>query len=161
WPAGSMMWPWMVGEPAPAARASTSSAAVSASARKAIIWVTVRREGSFTDGWAAAGPLEDLTRRKRGMRPVANRWRRVWANGDGGCFVDERCLDCDACRQIAPQTFRDHGGQSSVFAQPPAPTQVQRALMALVACPTASIGTTTHRSARAAVAAFPEIVTED
>jgi glyoxylase-like metal-dependent hydrolase (beta-lactamase superfamily II)/ferredoxin len=82
--------------------------------------------------------------------------RRLPENVDGEFYVDSSCIDCDACRQIAPSTFRDHGGQSSVGSQPQTEHEVQRAMMALVACPTASIGTTSGRSARGAVAAFPE-----
>jgi glyoxylase-like metal-dependent hydrolase (beta-lactamase superfamily II)/ferredoxin len=82
--------------------------------------------------------------------------RRLPENVDGEFFVDSTCIDCDACRQIAPATFHDHGGQSSVYRQPESDHDVQRALMALVACPTASIGTTSRRNARQAVRAFPE-----
>jgi glyoxylase-like metal-dependent hydrolase (beta-lactamase superfamily II)/ferredoxin len=82
--------------------------------------------------------------------------RRLDENVVGEFFVDSSCIDCDACRQIAPRTFRDHGGQSSVFQQPETGPETLRALMALVACPTASIGTISHRSSRPAVDAFPE-----
>jgi glyoxylase-like metal-dependent hydrolase (beta-lactamase superfamily II)/ferredoxin len=82
--------------------------------------------------------------------------RRLRENVDGDFFVDSSCIDCDACRQIAPAIFRDHGDQSSVYHQPNTAVEVRRALMALVACPTASIGTVTKRSAREGVQAFPE-----
>ena len=80
---------------------------------------------------------------------------RLPQNVEGEFYVDDSCIDCDACRQIAPATFRDHGDQSSVGRQPSTAEETHRALMALVACPTASIGTVPHRSARAAVDAFP------
>jgi glyoxylase-like metal-dependent hydrolase (beta-lactamase superfamily II)/ferredoxin len=86
---------------------------------------------------------------------------RLPENVDGEFYVDSSCIDCDACRQIAPETFADHGGQSSVHQQPTTDAEVRRALMALVACPTASIGTTSHRSAREAVGAFPERIVDD
>ena len=82
--------------------------------------------------------------------------RRLEENVAGDFFVDSSCIDCDACRQIAPLTFRDHGGQSSVYQQPSTEADTLRALMALVACPTASIGTTSRRSSKPAVDAFPE-----
>jgi glyoxylase-like metal-dependent hydrolase (beta-lactamase superfamily II)/ferredoxin len=81
--------------------------------------------------------------------------RRLPENVDGEFFVDDSCIDCDACRQIAPDTFRDHGGQSSVFEQPSTPGETHRALLALVACPTASIGTVSRLNASAAARAFP------
>jgi glyoxylase-like metal-dependent hydrolase (beta-lactamase superfamily II)/ferredoxin len=87
--------------------------------------------------------------------------QRLAENVEGDFFVDSTCIDCDACRQIAPASFRDHGGQSSVYRQPRNPGEQHRAFMALVACPTASIGTVSHRSARSGVAAFPVHVVDD
>jgi glyoxylase-like metal-dependent hydrolase (beta-lactamase superfamily II)/ferredoxin len=87
--------------------------------------------------------------------------RRLAENVEGDFYVDASCIDCDACRQIAPASFRDHGGQSSVYSQPQNPGEQHRAFMALVACPTASIGTVSHRSARQGVEAFPVHVAED
>lgn len=89
---------------------------------------------------------------------MANPARRLPENVPGDFYVDDSCIDCDACRQIAPAVFRDHGDQSSVFRQPSGGEGVLRALMALVACPTSSIGTTRAHDARAGVAAFPERV---
>src|SRR5437870_3130419 len=84
--------------------------------------------------------------------------RRLAENVAGDLFVDSSCIDCDACRQIAPQSFRDHGGQSSVYRQPSGEDEWRLAMMALVACPTASIGTLSHRHAREGVDAFPSRV---
>src|SRR5438067_2386447 len=49
---------------------------------------------------------------------MANTARRLAENVPGDFYVDDSCIDCDACRQIAPTVFRDHGEQSSVFHQP-------------------------------------------
>jgi len=76
----------------------------------------------------------------------------------GEFFVDTTCIDCDLCRQIAPDTFSDIGDQSVVYHQPETSEQEFAALKALVTCPTASIGTLSHRSAKAAVGAYPELV---
>jgi glyoxylase-like metal-dependent hydrolase (beta-lactamase superfamily II) len=86
---------------------------------------------------------------------------RLSQNVSGEFFVDSSCIDCDACRQIAPASFRDHGGKSSVYHQPRNPGELHRAFMALVACPTASIGTVSRLSARSGVKAFPTHVVED
>lgn len=80
---------------------------------------------------------------------------RLEDNVEGEFFVDSTCIDCDACRQIAPAVFRERTGQSVVYHQPSNPGELHRALMALVACPTASIGAATGRSAAPGVAAFP------
>src|SRR5207249_10947431 len=87
------------------------------------------------------------------MNDMARLERRLAINVKGDFYVDDSCIDCDACRQIAPSTFRDHGGQSSVYRQPESAPDLRRALMALVACPTASIGTRSRLSAREAVQA--------
>lgn len=84
--------------------------------------------------------------------------KRLPENVPGDFYVDDTCIDCDACRQIAPGVFRDHGDQSSVFRQPASAGETRRALMALVACPTSSIGTTKGHDAREGVEAFPERV---
>ncbi|HZI18859.1 MAG TPA: MBL fold metallo-hydrolase [Pyrinomonadaceae bacterium] len=87
---------------------------------------------------------------------MANPAKRLPENTPGDFFVDDTCIDCDACRQIAPETFRDHGGQSSVYSQPAGEAQARRALMALVACPTGSIGAGGAHDPRVGIEAFPE-----
>jgi glyoxylase-like metal-dependent hydrolase (beta-lactamase superfamily II)/ferredoxin len=79
-------------------------------------------------------------------------------NVAGDFFVDTTCIDCDLCRQIAPDTFSDIGDQSIVYHQPETAAEEFDALKALVTCPTASIGTLSNRSAKAAVGAYPELV---
>ena len=86
---------------------------------------------------------------------MANRARRLPQNIAGDFFVDETCIDCDACRQLAPATFRDHGDQSSVYRQPENEEETKLALMALVACPTGSIGATERHDPRIGIEAFP------
>jgi glyoxylase-like metal-dependent hydrolase (beta-lactamase superfamily II)/ferredoxin len=89
---------------------------------------------------------------------MADPARRLAENIEGDFYVDDSCIDCDACRQIAPTTFRDHGDASSVSRQPETEDEIRLALMALVACPTASIGTTRRYDARVGVEAFPELI---
>lgn len=88
---------------------------------------------------------------------VARPALRVPENVSGEFFVDSSCIDCDACRQIAPATFADSGlGRSFVHRQPQREAERRRALMALVACPTASIGTSPKADASPGVSGFPE-----
>ena len=84
-------------------------------------------------------------------------------NVAGDFFVDSTCIDCDLCRQIAPETFSDIGDQSIVHRQPQSDVEEFNALKALVACPTASIGALGNYSARTkeAVAAYPELIDEN
>lgn len=86
---------------------------------------------------------------------------RVSENVAGDFFVDSTCIDCDACRQIAPSVFDDAGAHSYVKKQPASHEEWVRALMALVSCPTASIGTVSHENARPGVERLPELVAED
>lgn len=62
-------------------------------------------------------------------------------NQSGDLYVDASCIDCDTCRWMAPSVFTRIGDQSAVFHQPQGENERRAALQALLACPTASIGT--------------------
>jgi ferredoxin len=79
---------------------------------------------------------------------------RLAENAPGELFVDSTCIDCDTCRQLAPAIFAEGSGASYVRRQPSDEAERLRALMALVACPTASIGA--PWKAAEAARAFPE-----
>jgi glyoxylase-like metal-dependent hydrolase (beta-lactamase superfamily II)/ferredoxin len=82
-------------------------------------------------------------------------------NAPGDFFVDSSCIDCDLCRQIAPQVFAAAGEQAAVYAQPVDDETEFAALKALVTCPTASIGDRGHHSTKRAVDAFPENIEDE
>jgi glyoxylase-like metal-dependent hydrolase (beta-lactamase superfamily II)/ferredoxin len=86
---------------------------------------------------------------------MADRRNAVRENVDGAFFVDVTCIDCDTCRQLAPDTFGETGEFSFVKAQPRDAVQERAALHALVACPTGSIGTDGTGAASSAVRDFP------
>ena len=92
---------------------------------------------------------------------MANAGLRLAENAPGDFFVDSTCIDCDACRQIAPETFSEDGNYSIVHHQPQNGDEIRRAMMALVACPTASIGTVEHHDAHIGIDAFPELIAEN
>lgn len=92
---------------------------------------------------------------------MANPTLRLPNNAAGDFFVDSSCIDCDACRQIAPAIFADAGDVSIVARQPADEDETKRALMALVACPTASIGTVQHHNARVGIDAFPDLIADN
>lgn len=84
---------------------------------------------------------------------------RLPENVPGAFFVDSSCIDCGACRIVAPGHFRrGRAGLSVVHRQPETEAERTRALMALVACPTSSIGTEPKLDAGPGVAAFPELL---
>jgi glyoxylase-like metal-dependent hydrolase (beta-lactamase superfamily II)/ferredoxin len=92
---------------------------------------------------------------------MANLARRYPDNAPGDIYVDTTCIDCDACRRIAPEVFAEAADHSYVARQPGSEPDRRRALMALVACPTGSIGTASRQDVRPALKAFPELVDEN
>lgn len=86
---------------------------------------------------------------------------RLPDNVPGEFYVDSTCIDCDACRVMAPAVFRDEGDQSSVFHQPANDEELLAAQKALITCPTASIGTESRHDMRAAADALPELIEDD
>ena len=86
---------------------------------------------------------------------------RLPQNVTGEFFVDASCIDCDTCSQLSPEIFRNHGDQCSVHHQPGTEQETKLALMALVACPTGSIGSTEKHDARIGVDAFPLLIAEN
>jgi ferredoxin len=63
-------------------------------------------------------------------------------NVPGKFYVDNTCVDCDQCRNIAPKSFKrqDDGNYSYVFKQPQTAEEIAEAEEALTSCPTESIG---------------------
>jgi len=92
---------------------------------------------------------------------MANLTKRLESNVAGDFYVDSTCIDCGACRWIAPETFNSHGDYSRVHAQPKGSKAVTDALRALTACPTASIGTVSKHDVKPVIAGFPEVVAEN
>src|SRR5579863_8439244 len=87
---------------------------------------------------------------------MADLRKRREGNAPGAFYVDSSCIDCDQCRQIAPDVFHAEGEASVVHRQPEGPEQIRLAEMALVTCPTASIGLREKRDLTEAVGAFPQ-----
>jgi ferredoxin len=87
---------------------------------------------------------------------VADIKKRLRTNVAGDFYVDESCIDCATCRWMAPEVFDEAEGASRVHCQPGDGASRLRALQALIACPTASIGTHEKAADMAeAVASFP------
>lgn len=81
--------------------------------------------------------------------------KRLPNNVAGEFFVDSTCIDCDTCRQLAPDTFADAGEYSFVYAQPQTDDARRKAMRALLACPTGSIGTRRENNVKEVMADFP------
>lgn len=87
------------------------------------------------------------------MRCNRSRWQRYLAlvariadrhpdGPPGDWFVDTRCFDCDAARQVAPGLIvRSPSDGVSLFArQPETPEELEMAWRAVMVCPTRSVG---------------------
>jgi ferredoxin len=63
-------------------------------------------------------------------------------NVPGKYFVDDQCIDCDLCRETAPENFtrNEDGGYSFVFKQPASPAEDALCKEAMEGCPVEAIG---------------------
>lgn len=74
---------------------------------------------------------------------MADKNIRLPQNVPGGpYYVDESCIDCDMCRETAPQFFKrdDEVGMTFVYRQPATAEEHALAEEAKQGCPTDSIG---------------------
>ncbi|AFY40074.1 metallo-beta-lactamase superfamily hydrolase [[Leptolyngbya] sp. PCC 7376] len=83
-------------------------------------------------------------------------------NIEGEFYVDSTCIDCDTCRWLSPEIFNRQDSQSAVHHQPKTPAEEKAGLRALLACPTASIGTVNSpNDIKAIQAEFPLNIAEN
>lgn len=63
-------------------------------------------------------------------------------NISGKFYVDEQCIDCDLCRETAPDFFtrNEDGGYSFVHKQPESADDIELCMEALEGCPVEAIG---------------------
>lgn len=73
---------------------------------------------------------------------MADKDNKLPENVPGRYFVDDQCIDCDACRETAARFFRrnDDKGYSYVFKQPTTEQEVAECDEALEGCPVEAIG---------------------
>ena len=73
------------------------------------------------------------------MADIANRYPE---NIAGAYYVDNQCIDCDLCRETAPNSVKrnDDGGYSFVYKQPDSPEDQKLAKEAMEGCPVEAIG---------------------
>ncbi len=73
---------------------------------------------------------------------MADTTDRVAESVPGEYYVDTQCIDCDVCRDTAPDNFTrsDDGGYSFVYKQPTSDDERALCEEALSACPVEAIG---------------------
>ena len=73
---------------------------------------------------------------------MANVEDKLPENVEGRYFVDSECIDCDACRETAPQNFmrQQDEGYYYVYKQPENEDEEQLCKEAMEGCPVEAIG---------------------
>jgi len=73
---------------------------------------------------------------------MADKENKLPENVPGRFYVDDQCIDCDACRETAPKSFRrnDDRGYSYVHHQPGDEEAADLCREALEGCPVEAIG---------------------
>lgn len=79
---------------------------------------------------------------KQTKQTMADQTDKNPLNVPGTYYNDLTCIDCDLCREMAPNIFkRDDGeGLTYVWRQPSTPVEIAAAEEALRSCPTETIG---------------------
>ena len=80
------------------------------------------------------------------MPDLANKFPE---NVPGRYYVDDQCIDCDVCRQTAPNNFKrdEQSGHSFVFRQPQTPEEEAQCEEAIRSCPAEAIGNSSDLAA--------------
>ena len=73
---------------------------------------------------------------------MANVVNKYAENAVGRYYVDDQCIDCDQCRETAPDIFRrdEITGYSFVYRQPETPDEEALCQEAMADCPVEAIG---------------------
>ncbi|MDH4224628.1 MAG: ferredoxin [Deltaproteobacteria bacterium] len=73
---------------------------------------------------------------------MADKSRKWPQNVPGRFYVDEECIDCNLCSEIAPDNFRvnEDEGHDYVWKQPATPEEEELCKEAMESCPVESIG---------------------
>ena len=73
---------------------------------------------------------------------MADKANKYPENVAGKIFVENQCIDCDLCRETAPNNFKrnEDGGYSIVYKQPENPDEEKQCEEAKSGCPVEAIG---------------------
>ena len=73
------------------------------------------------------------------MADIEDKWEE---NVKGKFYVDGQCIDCDLCREVAPDNFTryEDGGYSYVYKQPENEEELELCVEAMEGCPVEAIG---------------------
>ena len=73
---------------------------------------------------------------------MADKSQKQAENTTGSWYVDVNCIDCDVCRETAPNNFTQQAekGYSYVFKQPESDEEKAQCQEAMESCPVEAIG---------------------
>ncbi len=73
---------------------------------------------------------------------MADKANKYSDNAAGTWYTDSQCIDCDLCRQTAPNNFarNEEGGYTRVVTQPQNPEEEQLCKESMEGCPVEAIG---------------------
>jgi len=73
---------------------------------------------------------------------MADKANKYPINAPGKYYVDNQCIDCDLCRETAPNNFKrnEEGGFSYVYKQPENEEEIKQCDEAIANCPVEAIG---------------------
>jgi len=73
---------------------------------------------------------------------MADKADKQVSNIPGKFYVDVQCIDCDVCRDMAPDHFvrNDAEAYSYVYRQPVTPEEIELCYEAIGSCPVEAIG---------------------
>jgi ferredoxin len=73
---------------------------------------------------------------------MADKANKYAENAAGKYYVDNQCIDCDLCRETAPNNFKrnEDGGYSYLSAQPANEDEEKQCKEAKEGCPVEAIG---------------------
>jgi ferredoxin len=73
---------------------------------------------------------------------MANLRDKLKYNAPGSFYCDNTCIDCDLCREKAPDFFKrnDQDGHSYVYKQPKTKEDIELCMETLEQCPVNAIG---------------------
>ena len=72
---------------------------------------------------------------------MADKEDKYTDNAPGKYYVDTQCIDCNLCRELAPENFTNHDdGYSYVYKQPIEQGEADACAEAMENCPVEAIG---------------------
>lgn len=92
--------------------------------------------------WTSSSPQHDQRTQELKELIMADVANKQPESVQGKFYVDDQCIDCDLCRETAPENFKrqEDGGYSYVYKQPENDDEATQCQEAMEGCPVEAIG---------------------